>query len=136
LGSIFYCSIVLRRSFQKVAGTVGIASVRAVGMPLGAKPIFPLHVISNACNVEIHVSFQIVFFPFCSTCSSCLFYLGEIKCIIIIINMLCDLRFYFLLDHDTCIGGITCDGEMGPNAWFCGMSCQEVENFFIKFFIN
>lgn len=58
----YYFSIVLRRSFQKVAGTVGIASVRAVGTPLGAKPIFPLHVISNACNVEIHVSFQILFF--------------------------------------------------------------------------
>jgi hypothetical protein len=45
IGQYFYFSIVLRRSFQKVAGTVGIASVRAVGMPLGAKLIFPLHVI-------------------------------------------------------------------------------------------
>lgn len=35
----------------------------------------------------------------------------------------------FLSDHDTCIGGITCDGDMGPNAWFCGMSCQEVKDF-------
>ncbi|KAJ1695785.1 hypothetical protein LUZ63_012483 [Rhynchospora breviuscula] len=40
----------------------------------------------------------------------------------------CDLKCLQCGDsyHDTCIGGITCDGEMGPNAWFCGMSCQEI----------
>lgn len=57
--------------------------------------------------------------------------------LILLPTLLYDFAFTsFSADHDTCIGGITCDGEMGPNAWFCGMICQEVKDFISIVYLN